>query len=102
MKATIDRKRYDTETAREIARYSNGLGNGDFRNVSESLYVTKNGNYFLSGSGGAMTKYSEGNGNSTWGSSAIIPMTREEAYEWCERHGQDVIDAEFPDMIQEA
>jgi hypothetical protein len=104
MKAIIDRKRYDTETARKIAKYCNGLGSGDFRNVSEGLYVTKAGSYFLAGSGGPMTKYAEGNGNTTWGSSKIIPMTKDEAYSWMERKGEfsKEIEEEFPDMVVDA
>ncbi len=104
MKAIIDGKRYNTETARVIANYSNGLGSSDFRNVSETLYRTNKGAFFLAGEGGAMTKYAEGNGNNTWGSEKIIVMTDDEALNWLEgkRIDPDVIEKEFPDLIEEA
>jgi hypothetical protein len=79
MKAITGGKRYDTETARHIANWKNGLGTGDFKNVNEDLYRTKSGSFFLAGEGDAMTKYSEGNGNTTWGSSKIIPLADEAA-----------------------
>ena len=103
MKAIIEGKRYNTETARKVGNYYNGLGSGDFRNVDEDLYVTKSGNYFLAGEGGAMTKYAKGNGNTTWGSSKIIPMTKEEAFEWAEsKLATKEVEAEFSDMVVDA
>ena len=86
MKQVINGKMYNTETADELHDYSNGLGGRDFRNVEETLYKTKKGAFFLAGSGGAMTAYSESNGNTTWGSSKIIPMDECEAREWAENH----------------
>lgn len=103
MKAIIGGMRYNTETAREIADYSNGLGSGDFRNIEETLYRTKTGTFFLAGHGGAMTKYAEGNGNSTWGSSKIIPLTDEEALDWLERKGTpEAVEKEFSDRVKDA
>ena len=104
MKAIIEGKRYDTETAREIASYSNGLGGGDFRNIEETLYRTKNGAFFLAGSGGAMTKYAEGNGNTTWGSSKIIPLSDADALSWLENKANDpeAIEREFSNRIKDA
>lgn len=104
MKSIIDGKKYDTETARQIADYSNGLGTSDFRHVEETLYRTEKGTFFLAGSGGAMTKYAEGNGNTTWGSSKIIPITDDEALQWMEQKTchAETIEAEFPGRIEEA
>jgi len=103
MKAIIEGKRYDTETAREIAHYRNGLGSGDFRHVSETLYRTNKGAFFLAGEGGPMTRYAEGNGNSTWGSSEIIPMEDDEALDWLEANGTpESVEKEFPDRITDA
>lgn len=105
MKAVINRKRYDTETATEIASWSNGAHGGDFNRCEEALYVTKAGNYFLRGSGGAMSKYSQSyeGGRSRGGGSAIIPMTRDEAIAWLEEKGEAAaIEKHFADAVTDA
>jgi len=103
MKQVIDGKLYNTETAIEIGSYWNGLSTRDFRRVSEELYRTKSGNYFLAGTGGPLTPYAESNGESTWGSSRIIPLSKEEAFEWAQQYlSTDEVLKEFPDMIEEA
>lgn len=91
MKKIIDGKIYNTETAKKIASYCNGLGNGDFRNLTETLYKSPKGTYFLHGEGGAMTRWSESNGNTTWGSSDIELLTIDEAKKWLERYGSSDI-----------
>jgi hypothetical protein len=105
MKAVINRKRYDTDTATEIASWSNGAYSGDFNRCEETLYVTKAGNYFLHGEGGALSKYARSceGGRSRGGGSAITPMTRDEAIEWLEAHGEaEAIEKHFADAITEA
>jgi len=103
MKKVIDRKRYDTEKAELIGEYS--FSNpSDFNYVSEGLYVTKSGNYFLAGEGGAMSKYRETVDQNTWsGGEDIIPMSKEEALEWAEQNlSADDIEKYFPDDIDDA
>jgi len=103
MKQVIDGKLYNTETATKIGSYWNGLSTSDFRRVSEELYRTKSGNYFLAGTGGPLTPYAESNGESSWGSSRIIPLSKEEAFEWAQqRLSTDEVLKVFPDMIEEA
>lgn len=86
MKSIINKRMYNTETATCIADYWNGLSSNDFRNISESLYRKKTGEFFLCGNGGPLTKYRENVGN-MWGSgSRIIPLSEEEAQDWCEEH----------------
>lgn len=88
MKKIIDGKLYNTATATIIAEYWNGLGSSDFRNISEELYRTKKGKFFIAGNGGPMTKYSESCGdNSRCGGEKIIPLSESEAREWLEEHG---------------
>jgi hypothetical protein len=99
----IDGKRYNCDTATELEHYCNGLSKTDFNYLSETLYVTKKGNYFLYGSGGPKTKYSKSCGTASCGSRDIIPLTKKEAFEWC----CDFCTAEqteklFPDMIDDA
>lgn len=56
MKKIIEGKIYNTDTAREIGRYDY-LSATDFEHVSEVLYRTNKGSYFLYYEGGAMSKY---------------------------------------------
>lgn len=102
MKKTINRKVYNTDTSELIGQWTNGLWS-DFRYCSESLYKTKKGNYFLSGEGGPMSRYSQTNGNTKIGGDDIIPLSIEESISWCEEHDcQDTIEKYFSDYIEEA
>ena len=104
MKAIIEGKRYNTETAEWIASYHNGCTHSDFNYLSEDLYRTPRGNWFLAGEGGPMTTYARhiGNGNKS-GSEKIIPFTEDDVIEWLERHDEhEVLEQYFPDYIQDA
>ncbi|GAB3533127.1 hypothetical protein GCM10027443_18050 [Pontibacter brevis] len=97
----INGKRYNTETATEVASYSNNLSG--YQYMKEELFLTKKGAWFLYGEGGAMSKYAESAGNQSWGSSKIIPLTPEEAFEWCESHDKvKAIEQYFHDRVEEA
>lgn len=86
MKRIINKKLYDTETARNIGAWDNGIY-GSFESVSETLYRKKTGEFFLYGEGGPMTKYARSAGNNSWsGGEEIIPLTVEAAREWAEKH----------------
>ena len=86
MKKIINRKLYDTATANLIESYENGYLPGDFHYFEERLFQKKSGEFFLHAYGGAMSIYAECVGNGYRGSESIIPMTEEEAQEWCELH----------------
>lgn len=86
MKQIINGKTYNTETATELGHYWNGRSDSDFSHISESLYRTKNGQYFLAGEGGPMTRYSRPVGDMTGGGKGIIPLSESEAREWMERY----------------
>jgi len=104
MKAIIDGKRYDTETAELIAEWSNGLGYSDFKHCEEDLYRTRKGTWFISGAGGPLSSYAVPYGNNgSSGSKAIRPLTAEEARSWLERHRElDALEKYFPDAIEDA
>lgn len=104
MKAIIDRKRYDTETAEEVADWDNGCSTTDFGYCSETLYRTKSGAYFLAGHGGAMSRWSQPVGNNgRGGGSGIMVLTPGEALDWLESHNAvDAIETHFADAIQDA
>ena len=87
MKKIINGRRYDTDTAKCVAEWSNGYEQSSFSYVSEELYLKQNGEYFLYGIGGANTRYSERVGTNTWsGGEAIVPLTYQEAEKWAEEH----------------
>lgn len=86
MKAILNGKVYDTETAKLIGEYSNHLGMSDFRHIYEDLYRTKKGAFFIDYDGGANTKYAECEGSARLGSSGIISISEAEAKQWCEEH----------------
>lgn len=86
MKKIINGKLYDTETATYIGGYTYGTKR-DFSYVSESLYQKKNGELFLHGEGGPMSKYSESKGDNSWGyGEEIIPEAEFNAKEWVSRY----------------
>lgn len=86
MKKIIKAKLYDTETAKQVGEWDNGLGHRDFRHCEETLYQKKTGEYFLHGVGGPMSKYCtvspDGNGRDR--GEKIVPLTVEQAKEWAE------------------
>ena len=100
MKRVINGRKYDTETATEVAEWWNGLDSGDFGTVEETLYRKRTGEYFLYGYGGPMTSYAEPCGSSGWQyGSRIMPMTYDEARTWAEEHmSVDEYEAEFGEV----
>jgi len=104
MKRVINKKVYDTETAKLIGEDSYGFPT-DFRYWEEELYITKKGNYFIKGEGGALTSYAVScGGGSSSGSCIIKPLSKEQALNWCQEHEIEVnvIEEHFQDMIEEA
>lgn len=91
MKKVINGKVYNTETAEELHHWRSHHNAGDFGAYDETLYRTKKGNYFLLCN------------NSRGGDRVIEPITRTVAIKWLEEHdGEEVIEDEFPDLIEEA
>ena len=104
MKAIIERKRYDTETATEVARWRNSYPVNDFHHYGETLYKTKGGRYFIAGSGGPLSPYAVSVGQSGHcGGQAIRPLSQAEAIQWLEEKGRtEALETEFPDAIEDA
>lgn len=87
MKKIIKGKLYNTETAKHIGNYSNDVPYDDIDYFSEDLYLKKTGEYFLSGSSGALGCYAESTETGGYaGGSRIIPIKEQEAKEWVEMH----------------
>ena len=86
MKQIINNRRYDTETAELLGSdsYSNPR---DFNHWTEKLYRKRNGEYFLYGEGGPMSRYAERTGINEWdGGEKIMPLTADAARKWAEEH----------------
>ena len=95
MYKVINNKRYNTETAKKMAGWDNGLLCNDFDYRSETLYRKKNLEYFIHGEGGAATEYAERDGMNTMFGECIIPLTDETAKTWAQEH----LDGESYDLV---
>lgn len=85
MKRVIDGRVYNTETATEICELPCRHNPGDFGYHQTSLYLTKNGRYFLAGGGGPMSMWARAlDGNSTGGGSGVRPLDKSEARDYAE------------------
>jgi len=56
MRKVIQSRIYDTDKATKVADYWNCLSTSDFNNLSESIYRTKKGSWFLHGIGGYLIR----------------------------------------------
>lgn len=104
MKKLINGKMYNTETAKEIATWSNSYYSSDFHYCQETLYKTKKGAYFIHGKGGPLSSYARpSGGNGRTGGSDIVAFSKEQAFAWLELHDlTEEAEKEFPDHIEEA
>ena len=88
MKKIINGRLYNTETAEKIAEWNNSIYGNDFRSCEETLYKKKTGEYFIYGSGGALSKYSVPCGNNgSSGASDITPLSKDNVKIWMENYG---------------
>ena len=100
MRKIINGRTYNTETSKEIGKWSNSYNPSDFHYCEETLYKNTKGAYFIYGEGGAMSKYRRQAGQNSWsGGEEIKPLTREEAQEWAEKHLEaEEYEAEFGEV----
>ena len=101
MKKIINGKLYDTDKAKFLGEWYNGAINSDI--ITEELYRKRTGEFFLSGSGGARTKYATSCVGGGWGGgSAIIPLSWDAAREWAEEHlDADVYQEIFGEIVED-
>lgn len=86
MKKIINKKMYNTDTAKFIEEYSYSNPR-DLNYFYEALYRKKTGEFFINGASGANGKYAERLDTNTWcGGEEIIPLTEKEAKEWLEKY----------------
>lgn len=85
MKKIINKRKYNTDTAREVGRWSSD----DMSSYSwymETLYRKRNGEYFLHGEGYAASPYRRRSGGMWAAGEDIVPLEAKEAHEWAEDH----------------
>lgn len=103
MKAIIDGKRYNTETATLVAETANGHDTANFHFELERLYRTKNAAWFIAGEGGPYSSYAHREGNTQYGGKAIRPLSQADALNWLEQHEQtEAIETYFGAHIHDA
>lgn len=87
MKAIINGKRYDDETAHLVGEATHGEDRTNFSFWLAGLYRTPRSHaYFLAGYGGPMTQFARSDGDALGFGERILPLSDREAREWAERH----------------
>ena len=86
MRTIIDGVQYDTEAAIKMHEYYNGRFYTHLEYISESLYRTTKGEFFISGTGGALTPYGKHGESGPQGSSQIRPISLSAALVWAKSH----------------
>lgn len=104
MKKTINGKTYNTDTAQWVGSWSNNCYANDLDFESATLYCTKKGAFFLHREGGAASSLRAPSALGGFcGGQKIVPLTREDAFKWCQENGvEDAIEQHFSDLSEEA
>jgi hypothetical protein len=107
MRAIINGKRYDTDTATLIGEAGShgSVSVNDFHYWEAGLYVTpRSGLYFIAGEGGPLTRFSRSTGQNSWsGGERIIPLSKDEALAWAEQNLTfKEVEEHFGDVIEDA
>lgn len=103
MEKVIDGLLYDTESAGEVAEWSNGHEPNGAHRVDETLYRTPNGRWFVHGRGGGLSRYSESVAGGSRAGEGIRALTPNEAQQWLEDRGEtEALKEWFADEISAA
>ena len=87
MKKIIKGSVFDTTTAKYLGGYSYLNKPGGFAYYSEDLYKTRSGKYFIHGTGGPASQYSEQVAQNEWESGeTIFAVSMERAKDWAEEN----------------
>ena len=95
----VNGKRYNTETADLLCNISRGsYSRSDFNYDDTDLYVTKNGNFFIAGEGGARSRWAQSVGQNSWGGGeGLRPIDRNDARNLLEQYGTpEQVEQYFP------
>lgn len=90
-KASINGVNYNTNTAVKIGTSPNcGYPFNDSRWFTETLFRKKTGEFFLYGSGGALTRYADHTDPDTWEKGdKFIPLSEDQAINWTQEYMKD-------------
>ena len=93
-KAVRNGKLYDTDTAELLGTYTSPYLPNDGFYYKESLYRKKNGEFFVSGEGGSLTKYAQCFVNGRGYGYSIFLLSEDVAKHWVEQYldADDYID----------
>jgi hypothetical protein len=100
----IGRKRYNTDTATEVATREHGMP-GDFSYFQETLYRSRKGTWFIVGGGGPTSQYatSHSPGSYSGQSNVVTPFSDIDAYDWLERAGESaLLEKYFVEKLEDA
>ena len=85
MKKIIGGRKYDTSTAKLLAFWQTDRPSSDFGWYMESLYQKRNGEFFLFGGGGPLSRYGRVDYKNSWDyKEKTIPLTYEGAQRWAQ------------------
>lgn len=103
MKKVINGRRYDTEKATKVGEGSASCSVTDFSYWTEELYQKRNGEFFLHGQGGPMTRYARRIDTNSWsGGEELLPLTADDAKAWAERNlDADEYEAIFGEVAED-
>ncbi len=103
MEKLIDGKLYSTDEAERVATWRNVPDRSDFNYCREELYRTDSGRWFIYGTGGARSKYSERTHDGTTGGEDIRAVSEKQAFQWCQKKNQtDAAREHFPGHFEPA
>jgi hypothetical protein len=105
VKAIIDGKRYNTETATRVCDCSpRGYFRGDWHWEDTNLYRTPKGRWFLAGEGGPLSRWARSYGqNARQSGEGIHPLDADDARDMLERYGDaDDVEEYFGSKVEDA
>lgn len=86
MKKIINGRVYDTEKAKKVGFYADGISYRDHAWYNETLYRKKTGEFFIYGEGGSASRYRRRIKNMWHEGDKIVPLSYESAHTWAEKH----------------
>jgi hypothetical protein len=103
MKKIINGVIYNTDTAKLIAKHSNGCDRSNFHFSNEEIYQTQSGRFFLFAEGGGLSEYKKVvYGYSTFGET-IKTLAENDVFEFLQNWNEvDLIESLFPSRIEKA
>jgi len=104
MKKVIGGKLYDSDKAERVLAWANHFPVDHPEHCTEILHKTKKGAFFISGQGGAASKYATRLVKGHEPGEGLEVLSRREALSWLEEHEAPAktIMGIFPDLVEEA